>query len=76
MTVDKKHKLAIVYGLSSDCAAEIAEELAREAVGKKNYGWVKKHGDLTVIKGGILVISGMSEEAVGKYEKLVYQTGA
>jgi hypothetical protein len=27
---------------------------------------------LTVVEGGILVISGMSEEAVGRYQKLEY----
>jgi hypothetical protein len=72
MTIDSKHRLAVVYGVSEYCAAEIAEELSREAIGKKNYGWVQKHGNLTFIKGGILVISGMSEEAVKKYEKLTY----
>jgi len=72
MTVDAKHRLAVVYGVDEYCAAEIAEELSREAAGKKNFGWVKKHGNLTFIKGGILVISGMSEEAVVRYQKLDY----
>ncbi|KAK0639969.1 hypothetical protein B0T16DRAFT_424001 [Cercophora newfieldiana] len=72
MTVDSKHRLAIVYGVSDYCAAEISEELSREAVGKKNYGWVQKHGSLTFIKGGILVISNMTEDAVKRYEKLTY----
>src|SRR5689334_12256616 len=61
MTIDAKHRLAIVYGVNEYCAAEIAEELSREAIGKKNYGWVQQHGFLTVIKGGILVISNMTE---------------
>lgn len=74
MTLDAKHKLAVVYGLSTYCAAEIAEELAREADGRKNYDWVQKHGMLTVIDGGILVISNMSDDAVSRYSKLTYLT--
>jgi hypothetical protein len=78
MTLDAKHSLAVVYGLSASCKAEIAEELARAADGRKNYGWRAKHGVLTVIEneGGkrILVISGMSEEAVARYGKLTYQS--
>jgi hypothetical protein len=69
-TVDAKHKLAIVYGVGDSCTAEVAEELAREADGRKNYGWVRKHGSLTLIKGGILIISGMSDEAVQRYLNL------
>ena len=69
-SVDAKHKLTIVYGVKDSCAAEVAEELAREADGRKNYGWVHKHGNLTLIKGGILIISGMSDEAVQRYLNL------
>ncbi|KAK4149944.1 hypothetical protein C8A00DRAFT_46546 [Chaetomidium leptoderma] len=79
MTVDAKHKLAVVYGVSASCVAQIAEELAREADGRKNYGWVEKHGWLTVLAaqdgeegGRTLVISGMSAQAVERYGKLTY----
>jgi hypothetical protein len=72
MTVDVKHRLAIVYGVHESCGAEIAEELSREAIGKKNYGWLQTHGFLTYIKGGILVISNMTEEAANRYEKMTY----
>ncbi|KAK3312941.1 hypothetical protein B0H66DRAFT_569225 [Apodospora peruviana] len=72
MTVDAKHKLAVVFGVSKSCAAEVAEELAREADGRKNYGWVREHGELTLIKGGILVISNMSDDTVKRYRKLTY----
>lgn len=76
MTLDAKHSLAVVYGVSDSCAVEIAEELAREAVGRKNYGWVRQHGNLTFIKGGILVISNMTADAVQRYSKLTYETRA
>ncbi|SPO04412.1 uncharacterized protein DNG_07097 [Cephalotrichum gorgonifer] len=72
LVIDSKHKLAVVYGVSSYCEEIIAEELARAADGRKTYGWLEKHGTLTVIEGGILVISGMSDEAVGRYEALTY----
>ncbi|KAK0622457.1 hypothetical protein B0T14DRAFT_494111 [Immersiella caudata] len=72
MTVNAKYRTAVVYGVSDYCASQIAEELAREAAGRKNNGWVKNHGNLTFIKGGILVISGMSEETVRRYQKLDY----
>lgn len=74
MTLDAKHKLAVIYGVSDSCAAEVAEELAREVDGRKNYGWVRKHGNLTIIKGGILVISNMTDEAVERYSKLTYES--
>ncbi|KAK0711813.1 hypothetical protein B0H67DRAFT_492079 [Lasiosphaeris hirsuta] len=73
MTLDTKHKLAVIYGVSEYCAAEVAEELARSTDGRKNYGWAGKHGNLTLIKGGILIISGMPEDAVTRYSKLTYQ---
>lgn len=72
LTLDAPHGLAVVYGLTDNCAAQIAEEKAREADGRKNYGWREEHGVLTVVEGGILVISGMSEEAVGRYAALEY----
>lgn len=77
-TVNAKFKSVVVFGVSDYCGAEIAEELAREKDGRKNYGWVKKHGDLNFIKGkggensGILVISNMSDEAIQRYQKLTY----
>ncbi|EAQ90256.1 hypothetical protein CHGG_02191 [Chaetomium globosum CBS 148.51] len=52
MTLDAPHGLAVVYGLSENCAAQIAEEKAREADGRKNYGWKEEHGLLTVVEGG------------------------
>ncbi len=81
MTVDAPHALAVVYGISTSCAAEIAEELKREAEGKKNYGWVREHGWLTVIEphgeGGkrVVVVSEMGEEAVKRYQNLGYWKG-
>lgn len=74
MTLDAQHKLAVVYGVSTSCQAEIAEELARQADGRKNYGWLEKHGRLTVIPGNILVISSMSDAAVDRYSKLTRYT--
>jgi hypothetical protein len=74
MVIDAKQHLAIIYGVEDSCGAEIAEELAREASGRKNYGWVEKHGYLTFLEGGILVISGMSEDAMKMYQKLTYPT--
>lgn len=79
MTLDAPHGLAVVYGVSASCAAQIAEELQREKEGRKNYGWVRTHGWLTVIEpqveGGerVLVVSGMGEEAVRRYQGLGYQ---
>ncbi|KAK3299670.1 uncharacterized protein B0H64DRAFT_371984 [Chaetomium fimeti] len=72
MTLDAPHALAVVYGLSENCAEQIAEEKAREVDGRNNYGWREEHGVLTVVEGGILVISGMSEEAVERYQGLEY----
>jgi hypothetical protein len=72
MAINAKYRTAVVYGVSDHCAGQITEELAREAAVRKNNGWVKNYGNLTYIKGGILVISGMSEEAVKTYEKLDY----
>ncbi|KAK4466801.1 hypothetical protein QBC42DRAFT_302288 [Cladorrhinum samala] len=72
MVIDPKQHLVVVYGVPSYCGAEIAEELAREASGRKNYGWVAKHGYLTYLEGGILVISGMSEDAIKRYQQLTY----
>ncbi|GAB1318276.1 hypothetical protein MFIFM68171_08486 [Madurella fahalii] len=73
MTLDAEHRLAVVYGVSADCQGQIAEELAREADGRKNYDWVQKHGSLTVIPGeNILVISNMPEQAVERYQSLTY----
>ena len=77
MLLDSDHGLAVVYGVSEHCADTIREELARVENGKKTYGWLEKHGRLTLIDGGILVISDMSEDAVGMYEGLeYYDTGA
>jgi hypothetical protein len=79
MTLDAEHGLAVVYGVSSYCAAEIAEEQARDADGRKNYGWEEQHGRMTVIEPSgavaerILVLSGMSALAVQKYAALTYQ---
>lgn len=73
MTVDAEHRLAVVYGVSANCQDQIAEELAREADGRKNNGWVQNHGSLTVIPGeDTLVISNMPEETVEKYQSLTY----
>ncbi|KXX79868.1 hypothetical protein MMYC01_201666 [Madurella mycetomatis] len=73
MTLDAEHRLAVVYGVSANCQAQIAEELGREADGRKNNGWVQEHGSLTVIPGeDILVISNMPEQTVESYQSLTY----
>lgn len=72
MLLDAPHHLAVVYGVSDSCADTIKEELAREADGRKTYGWTEEHGTLTLVDGGILVISGMSDKAVEMYEGLEY----
>lgn len=72
MLLDAPHNLAVIYGVSDSCADTIKEELAREADGRKVYGWVEEHGTLTLVDGGILVISGMSDKAVEMYEGLEY----
>ena len=74
--LDKKHNLAIVYDVSEDCFSTIAEELARKKDGRKTFGWEEKHGTLTAINGGILVISNMSDDAVARYEKLKYRSSS
>ncbi|KAM7212144.1 hypothetical protein V8F06_012469 [Rhypophila decipiens] len=71
-TVNANRKAVVVFGVSTYCAAEIAEELAREKDGRKNYGWTKTHGQLTYVDGGILVISNMTDAAVARYQKLTY----
>jgi len=78
MLLDKDHNLAVIYGISEDCAGNIAEEISRTGnptEGKKPNGWIKRYGKLTVIEGDdekILVISGMSDETVEAYGKLEY----
>lgn len=74
MTLDVKHGLAIIFGLSDSCKADVEEELAREKDGRKTYGWTQKHGTLTVIEGKqrLLVISGMTQEAVDRYAGLTF----
>ncbi|PKS11255.1 hypothetical protein jhhlp_003016 [Lomentospora prolificans] len=76
MLLDSDHSLAVIYGISQSCADTIAEELARTADGRRAYGWVENHGTLTVIEGGILVISNMSETAVQTYSELIYYADA
>lgn len=77
MLLDAEHGLAVVYGVSDACQDTIREELAREDDGRKTYGWVEGHGDLTLVEDGTLVISGMSDDAVELYEGLdYYQTDA
>ena len=70
MLLDADHGLAVIYGVSDTCADTIQEELSRAADGRKVYGWLETHGALTLIEGGILVISGMSEGALEMYEGL------
>ncbi|KAK4460407.1 hypothetical protein QBC42DRAFT_272501 [Cladorrhinum samala] len=70
MTIDAPHNLVIVYGVDQSCAATIKEELARELDGRKTYGWQQQHGKLTLIDGGILVISNMTAQTVERYGKL------
>lgn len=72
LLLDAEHRLAVIYNIDEHCVATIAEELARMDDGRKTYGWVEKHGTLTVIDGNILVISNMSEDAVETYANLVY----
>ncbi len=73
--LDTKHKLAVVYGVSSYCFDTIAEEYARMADGRKIYGWEQKHGKLTRVADDILVISNMSDAAVKSYQSLTYTNG-
>lgn len=72
MHLDSQHGLAIIYGVSSTCEDTIKEEVARVEDGRMVYGWLDFHGTLTLVQEGVLVISGMSEEAIGRYEELVY----
>ena len=72
MTIDAAHNLVIIYGVSESCEADIKEEIARTADGRKNFGWLEKIGKLTLVGDGILVISGMSDETVESYGKLTY----
>ena len=72
MVIDPKQHVVVVYGVPDYCGAEIAEELVRVASGRKNYGWQKEHGYLTYLEGGTLVISGMSEDAIKRYQGLTY----
>ncbi|KAK3380901.1 hypothetical protein B0H63DRAFT_474564 [Podospora didyma] len=68
--IDSKHNLTVIYGVSEYCAAEIKEELARTADGRKNYGWVKKYGKLDYLGSGILVVSNMPTTAVTGFQNL------
>ncbi|KAK4221261.1 hypothetical protein QBC38DRAFT_138309 [Podospora fimiseda] len=70
MTIDAPHNLVIVYGIDQWCAADIKEELAREIDGRKTWGYRQTHGRLTLIEGGILVISNMTDANVAKYQAL------
>ncbi|KAK3990412.1 hypothetical protein QBC44DRAFT_325132 [Cladorrhinum sp. PSN332] len=70
MTIDAAHNLVVVYGVNEYCAADIREELAREADGRKTWGWRQTHGRLTLIEGGILVISDMTNQTVQRYQNL------
>ena len=70
MLLDAGHGLAVIYGVSKTCEDTIREELARREDGRKTYGWVENHGDLTLVEEGTLVISGMSKDAVKLYQKL------
>ncbi len=72
MTLDAKHHLAVIYGVSASCSSDITEEIARTQDGRKNFGWLKNIGKLTLIGDGTLVISGMSNETVEKYQHLKY----
>lgn len=76
MLLDADHGLAVIYGVSDVCADTIREELARQEDGRKTYGWVEKHGHLTLVEEDTLVISGMSDEAVELYRGLEYQADA
>ncbi|KAK0667100.1 hypothetical protein QBC41DRAFT_142109 [Cercophora samala] len=76
MTLVANYKLAVIHELSSSCTGEIEEELAREAAGRKNNNWVRTHGSLTLIEGGTLVISNMSDAAVARYGRLTYPGGS
>ena len=72
LVVDAKHHMAIAFNVTKYCADQIAEELARQADGRKNFNWTAKHGKLNYIGDGILVISKMSDEAVKTYQGLKY----
>jgi len=73
MRVDEARKTATIKGITPSCEAEIMEELARTKDGRKNYGWEKKYGHLSIPESGTLVITDMPDEAVKEYEKLRYK---
>jgi len=83
MTLDSAHNLAVVYGVNDVCVADIHEELAREADGRKIFNWQRDHGKLTLIPGAVnpewnlegnwtLVISNMPDATVASYAQLTY----
>jgi hypothetical protein len=78
MTLDARHRLAVVYNISSYCASTIAEEISRTAQGLKNFGWIQNHGWMTVIEPQtegsqrILVLSDMPQATVERYANLTY----
>ncbi|KAH8884076.1 hypothetical protein GQ53DRAFT_597353, partial [Thozetella sp. PMI_491] len=70
MTLDPSHNLAIIYGISASCASDITEEISRTRDGRKNFGWLQKIGNLTLLGDGTLIISGMSNGTMEAYKKL------
>ncbi|KAL2754123.1 hypothetical protein ACRALDRAFT_2020984 [Sodiomyces alcalophilus JCM 7366] len=71
LRVFPESNLAVVVGITEDCANTIAEEKARDQDGRKTYGWLQKHGKLETICN-TLVISEMSDAAVQEYLALEY----
>lgn len=70
--IDPKLRLAIVSGVKSYCFDTIKEEQTRELDGRRTYGWRERHGKLTDIGNGILIISEMSDATIKAYQALRY----
>lgn len=73
MYVSSNHSTAVGFGVQGYCFDTIKEEQARAADGRKTYGWEQQHGKLTRVGDtDTLVISGMSKEAVDRYQALLH----
>ncbi|KAF3351283.1 hypothetical protein HYQ45_016943 [Verticillium longisporum] len=73
LTIDETHNLIVVHGISEECVADIEEEHARKADGRKTFGWTEEHGKLHPIGGGILVISDVADETIQQYQSLTLE---
>ena len=71
-SIDASRKLTTVTGISEVCADMVREENARTLDGRQTYGWIPRHGTLTLTGDSTLVISAMTEEAVKWYQSMKY----